>query len=60
MPRVLPERLSRPTRDGRTAEEFTAALRAETDRSLAADPTRWTWTYTPQARALERRQRATD
>ena len=57
--RVLPDRpvkLSRPTRDGRSAEEFTAALERETDRSLAADPTRWPWVSTPQAKA--RRERA--
>jgi hypothetical protein len=56
--RVLPARLSRPTRDGRSAEEFLAALQRETDASLRRDPARWTWAYTPQAKARARAARS--
>lgn len=35
--------LGRADHDRRTAEQYLADLAAETDRSLAVDPTRWSW-----------------
>jgi hypothetical protein len=44
--------LGRSQEDRRTADEFEAALWRETDRSLAADPSRWPWTSTQRRRRV--------
>ncbi len=52
--KALPARLSKPTRDGRTAEEFRRALERETDASLRHDSSRWPWRRSDRVRDTHR------